>query len=286
MIQAIDQISKCLRLIKVAPRDNEFFYVEDDTNSCLIDGKMIKMLPSEYNKYSKFDEFWIHIDADNRTINFVVYNIADFITNSHKDEERGILEWNKMLIPIATFFVANLQLLCSAIATINSNTSATTSHGSNMTNDAETRFGSKTPTQYPYYKTPHDTSAWEASYKERNTIKERFEALIKENKTGAAIEFINIAINKMCDEKKFSSLDLLMFALPDTMNMPTMIAILKATAGADHLMKDRKIIFERAMKKFNSNKSTKMIEVINALAPGKEYAGIKKYSNDTDTKTN
>jgi hypothetical protein len=52
-------------------------------------------------------------------------------------------------------------------------------------------------------------------------------------------------------------------------------------------MKDRKAFFEKVKVKLHkTNRSDKTLSMLSELEPGKEYAGVVKYSNDPVEKVN
>lgn len=282
-----NDIKSWIKVINANKKRTKIFYAESD-DEFIADGKLFKMMPSEYAKYATFDEFYLHINVKNKEILFEAWNIADFDEMRRSEIESGFLDWDKMEFIVLTFLTTNItQLSFSAsIVAKHSPVNGATSHTSHNPYSHQTRTPHTPYTHIPYKPTPTYS---EVAYKEREAIREKFATLVKQNKTGLAIEHIESAIIKMCEEKKFAGLDLFISSLPiETMNVPALFSVLKASRGADHLLKERQIFFDKVRSRLvKSGKLTKMFSKLNNVAPGKEYAGVVKYTNEpTETKAN
>ena len=270
-------IKSWLKVINTNKKRSKIFYAEGD-DEFIADGKLFKMIPTEYCKYATFDEFYLHVNVKTKEILFQAWNIENFDELRRSAIESGVLDWEKMEFSVLTFITTNISKLSYT-------SSALKSHSSSSHNPVTTH--TTYPQQYsPPYKPPVSLYN-ESEYKEREAIREKFAALIKQNKTGLAIEHIESAIIKMCESKKFSGLDLFLTALPvENMNIPAMFSILKVTRGADHILRDRRSFFEKVKSRLSkTGKLNKMIGKLNAVEPGKEYAGVTKYSNEPPVET-
>jgi hypothetical protein len=270
-------IKSWLKVINTNKKRSKIFYAEGD-DEFIADGKLFKMIPTEYCKYATFDEFYLHVNVKTKEILFQAWNIENFDELRRSAIESGVLDWEKMEFSVLTFITTNISKLSYT-------SSALKSHSSSSHNPVTTH--TTYPQQYsPPYKPPVSLYN-ESEYKEREAIREKFAALIKQNKTGLAIEHIESAIIKMCESKKFSGLDLFLTALPvENMNIPAMFSILKVTRGADHILRDRRSFFEKVKSRLSkTGKLNKMISKLNAVEPGKEYAGVTKYSNEPPVET-
>src|ERR1019366_2016773 len=259
-------IKSWLKVINTNKKRSKIFYAEGD-DEFIADGKLFKMIPTEYCKYATFDEFYLHVNVKTKEILFQAWNIENFDELRRSAIESGVLDWEKMEFSVLTFITTNISKLSYT-------SSALKSHSSSSHNPVTTH--TTYPQQYsPPYKPPVSLYN-ESEYKEREAIREKFAALIKQNRTGLAIEQIESAIIKMCESKKFSGLDLFLTALPvENMNIPAMFSILKVTRGADHILRDRRSFFEKVKSRLSkTGKLNKMISKLNAVEPGKEYAGV------------
>ena len=270
-------IKSWLKVINTNKKRSKIFYAEGD-DEFIADGKLFKMIPTEYCKYATFDEFYLHVNVKTKEILFQAWNIENFDELRRSAIESGVLDWEKMEFSVLTFITTNISKLSYTSAALKNYPSS--SHNSVTTHTTY-------PQQYsPPYKSPISTYN-EGDYKEREAIREKFAALIKQNKTGLAIEHIESAIIKMCESKKFSGLDLFLTALPvENMNIPAMFSILKVTRGADHILRDRRSFFVKVKSRLSkTGKLNKMIGKLNEVEPGKEYAGVTKYSNEPPVET-
>jgi hypothetical protein len=275
-------IKAWLKVIASNKKRSKIFYAESE-DAFIADGKLFKMLPAEYSKYATFDEFYVHVNVKNKEVLYHAWNIENFDELRRSTIEDGVFEWGKVESVILSFLTTNITKLSYSASTVSQGTSA--SAGSHNSTRTHTQF----PQQYgPPYK-PSSYSYNEADYKERDAARDKFVALIKQNKTGAAVELVQETIIKLCEAKKFGSLDLFIISLPvETMNIPSMLSVLKATRGADHLLKDRRPFFVKVKERMSkSGKLNKMLYLLDEVEPGKEYAGVTKYSNEpTETKVN
>jgi len=274
-------IQNWLKVINTNKKRSKIFYAEGD-DEFMADGKLFKMIPSEYCKYATFDEFYLHINVKTKEILFQAWNIENFDELRRSTIESGVLNWEKMEFSVLTFITTNISKL--------SYTSGALKNHFPMNGSVTTH--TTYPQQQPYSHKPYvpPVSIYnDGDYKEREVIREKFTALVKQNKTGLAVELLESAITKMCENKKFSGLDLFLTALPtEYMNIPAMFSVLKVTCGADHILRDRRGFFEKVKSRLSkTGKLNKMLDKLNEVEPGKEYVGITKYSNEpTEIKAN
>jgi hypothetical protein len=274
-------IKNWLKVINTNKKRSKIFYAEGD-DEFMADGKLFKMIPSEYCKYATFDEFYLHINVKTKEILFQAWNIENFDELRRSTIESGVLNWEKMEFSVLTFITTNISKLSYTSGALKNhfpmNGSVTT----------HTTYPQQQPYSYKPYVPPVSIYN-DGDYKEREVIREKFTALVKQNKTGLAVELLESAITKMCENKKFSGLDLFLTALPtEYMNIPAMFSVLKVTCGADHILRDRRGFFEKVKSRLSkTGKLNKMLDKLNEVEPGKEYVGITKYSNEpTEIKAN
>ena len=268
-------ITSWLKVIASNKKRSKVFYIEND-DAFIADGKLLKCMPVEYAKYSAFDEFYVHVNVKEKEILYQAWNIENFDELRTSVIESGMLDWDKMEFIILTFLTANMSKLSYSVGTMNSLSSSTSSTSSTTTPYTHT------PYNHTPYK-PTTTSYFnEPDYKERESAKDKLAELLKQNKTSKAIDHVDHFVTKLCEDKKFYGLDLFISALPvDNMNVPMMFTVLKATRGADHLLKDRKTFFEKVKTRLSkTGKLSKAIAFLNELEPGKEYPGVTKYNNE------
>jgi hypothetical protein len=126
--------------------------------------------------------------------------------------------------------------------------------------------------------TPPPYSYGTSAYKEREAFYDKINLSLKENRTSQAIDQINDHITAMCKDKKFDELDyLIKMVVFDKLNIPTMLGILSATQGADHVLKERKDFYNKVKTHITKIKPSRVDLVLRNLEPGKVYENVQKY---------
>lgn len=267
------KIGNYIDFIKKYPKEVNFFAL-DVGRKFIVDGKKIKLLPTEYSKHNTKDEFYISVNPDLKKVIFYSCMIVDYTTEEKTDEELGHFEWDKVQNQILGFIVLHLSDL---------STSSTPYKDSEKINGGCGFSTSHTPANQPYppYTPPtYNNDYTSKDYKDRTAITDKLIDLLKANKTSLAIDHITTSIAGMCENKKFDSLDcLLKYIALDRLTIPAMLAILDATRGADHILKDRKEFFFKVKNHLAKVRSSKIDNLLCNMEPGKEYKNIKKYEN-------
>lgn len=273
---AHEDILKTLRLIKLHPTPTRFFYLDGDELNFIMDGKMLKLLPPEYAKLQKFHEFYLSVDPEKKTAEYYAFNVTNFITCEEAEAQDGNIPWEAIEHSIMSFLTTTIHLLTNSIQ-------------GNESKVSEDKYGSKTAgsttSQTPYYgssySSPHSTYYDQSDWKKRDAIKDKFTGYLSVGKTGMAIDYISDEIISLCEAQSFDTLNSLLWSFQmsvwESFNVPAMLAVLNATRGADHLLKDRGVFFGKVKERANKIRSAKLNEWLMALEPGKEYAGVKRY---------
>lgn len=278
-----DDIKKSLKFIKTYPKANTIFFQEHEL-SIVLDGKLLPMKSHRCQELSKFDEFYLYVDADHKAVSFLAFS-----PDTDKSEE-GTLEWESIEMSLLTFLVVNIQRLTSSVI------ASTTNRTRISDKDDDTLYGANIyATPYggmhsesgyhphkPYNHTPYTTSGYsEKDYKEREAINEQLRKLLKSQRMGQAIDFINGKMGELCDEKNFDSLNILFTSLPaEFMTVPVMVEILRSSRGADHLCTNRGVFFTKAKERIAKTRNDQAMERLMTMAPGIEYPGIAKMSRE------
>jgi hypothetical protein len=291
-----DKIIGYIDYIQKHPKELKYFSF-DEGRKFIVDGNKIKMLPTEYAKYYQKDEFYISVDPDKRKVIYYAFDVEDYTTNKHKDESLGFFEWDKVSEQIFSFLTLHLKELTTATTPYSDivekktgTTTSSSSHGSQaMSHYDARRFDSDYPTSgfsgghnhnrgFDNSRSSSSTSNWNNSYREREAFCNKVTDLCKDCKTSLAIDHINTQVKKLCEEKKFEDLDnILRWITFDKLNIPTMIALLDTTRGADHILKERKEFFGKVKTHLMKIKPARAEHILRNTEPGKEYKDVVKY---------
>jgi hypothetical protein len=278
-----EKIINYIDFIKKHPRELKYFSF-DEGRRFIVDGNKIKMLPIEYSKYYNRDEFYICVDPDQKKIIYYAFDVVNYTSNEHTNDSLGYFDWDKVSNQVYAFLTLHLKELTTSSTpyhdVVEKKGGSTSSGSQAMTRyrsdsdfpNAGRGFGERTTT------TTTSSSYSFSSYKERDAFCTKITDYLKENKTSIAIDHINNHIKKMCEEKKFDDLDyILRWITFDKLNIPTMIAFLDTTRGADHLLKERKDFYGKVKGHLMKIKPTLAGHILRNLEPGKEYKNVVKY---------
>lgn len=289
-----EKIINYIDFIKKHPRELKYFSF-DEGRKFIVDGNKIKMLPTEYAKYYNKDEFYISVDPDKQKVIYYAFDVEDYTSNKHKDEHLGYFEWDKVSEQIYAFLTLHLKELTTSSTPYTDITEkkggSTTSHGSQaMTRyQSDPRHNSDYPNMGSGFSGGRGTtpsgvysgvgsSNYSTNYREREAFCNKITDLLKEYKTSVAIDAINSHVKKMCEDKKFDDLDsILRWITFDKLNIPTMIALLDTTRGADHLLKERKDFFGKVKTHLTKINPARAEFILRNMEPGKEYKNVVKY---------
>src|ERR1700722_11027024 len=94
--------------IKKNFREQKYFAF-DTGRKFIVDGKKIKMLPTEYSKLAKKTEFYINVDPDVKKVIYYAFDLDDCSEKVKKDEMLGNFEWDKVVEQIYSFLTLHLK---------------------------------------------------------------------------------------------------------------------------------------------------------------------------------
>jgi len=230
----INKIYTFLDQIKSNPKRDVNYFFFDENKKFIVYGNKLKSLPMPWCKYYTNEEFYVHVDAINRRIQFYAFDIKDYITGERVNEATGIIEWSKEIEDIIyNFFVLNIKELSNATypySNVETNKSSKTQ---------QTAYTAPyTPPQNTYTQSDYNNHGYYGSpaYKEREAFFDKVNDLLKYNKTAQATDFVFDKLNKMIEEKKTSIIDDIFRVIAfDKLNIPVMVSILEATKNIEGL---------------------------------------------------
>ena len=249
------RILNFIELIQRKPKKDVKFFFFDKGKIFIVDGKMVKLLPLEYQKLASKDEFYLHINPEEKKIMYWAYNIKDFIEAKPIETEEGYIEWDKAENPIYNFFVTNIKKLSESSMPYSevsgTKTSSPVSGYVNKDHNAGDSFMSGSTNKGSSYSGSSNYNSsysdWNsASYKEREAFFDKLKSLIKENRTTFAIDLIDDQIGKMKAENRFDDINTIFNRIwMESLSTSTMIELLRVTAGDDGKIKERKGFYEK-----------------------------------------
>jgi hypothetical protein len=277
-----DRIINYIKLVQDKPKLGcEFFYF-DYNKRFVVSGDKLKIKPKTYQDLYLKDECYIHVDPDLRRVIYYGFDIENFITGKRINEVEGVIEWDQAVEDIIyNFFVMNIKDLSSSVVPYMDAHSDKETKKNNFSSFGSAPFGSA-PSQSGYVPPANynnQSSGFISHYREREAFTEKLFARLKANETAVAMDYIDEEVGKFLTSKKFTCVDdMLRFIAMDKLTIPAMIEILSATRGADHILKDRTLFFNKVKDYIAKVKPSKVEHLLGALAPGKEYAGVAKYA--------
>lgn len=252
-------------ILRKPKRDVKFFSFDSESGkSFIVDGSRIKLLPLEYHKYYTRDEFFIHIDPIGKNAMFYAYDIEDYSTGKHVHEDEGFFKWEDIEQNIYNFFVLHIKELTDIIAPYlevqdskPSHTQIPGSYSSMNSNNNHSGFN--------YNNQSYNTTGYGSpAYKEREAFYDKLWALLKDNKTSQAMDYIGAHITQMCADKKFEDLDSIFRLINfDKLNIPTMIGMLDCTKDSYASLKERKDFFNKVKTHITKIKPTRAASILN-----------------------
>lgn len=274
------RIINFIDLIQKKPKKDVKFFFFDAGKKFVVNGKMIKLLPMEYQKLSTKDEFYIHVNPEEKKVMYWAYDIKDYVNAQPIAQEEGYMTWEKVEDCIYNFLAINIRDLSETVAPYNEvgRTSSTTSSSSSSYSNKDHGGGfiGGGSNNYPYSggtTTTYDYSS--PSYKEREAFFTKLGDLVKEAKTAVAMDLIDEQIGKMKAEKRFDDINTLLARVYfDKLSTITMLGLLTATAGEDDKLKERKVFYGKVqehLRKINVKKD-RQAQMLKNLAPAEAPA--------------
>jgi hypothetical protein len=264
------RILKYARLVHSKPKRNGVYYLHCyDDDKFIIDGGRFKMLPDEYLKYCRFDQFYIHIEPKAKRAMYYAYDIGDFTTGKKTNEEDGYFDWDKIETAVFNFFVINIRELVEMDNPYSENAGEQVfpaQYGNRYDDNARRSNGFNTHTSH------HNptTNSWAYNpnaYKEREAFYDKMNAFLKECQTSRAIDHINDTINKMYSDEKFDDLDTVVRMLPfDKMNIPSLLSMCRVLQDKPKV-REGKHFFSKVKDHLTKLKPIKADTILRGLEP-------------------
>jgi hypothetical protein len=260
------RILSYIDLIQRKPNKDVKFFNFDDGKKFIIDGTKLKLLPFEHHHLYTKNEFYVHVNVIDKKVMYYAYDIVDYINGKKANEEEGHMKWDDLETCIYNFFVMNIKELADTVApyvdVIDKTKSYITPSKSYIT-PSTTTYPGYTGQNYNsgYYDGPHSYGS--PAYKAREAFFDKLWALLKESKTSVAMDLVNEHIGKMCEEKKFEELDILLRMITfDKLNIPTMLGLLSATSAYDKLLKARSEFFDKVKTHITKIKPSRVDDIL------------------------
>jgi hypothetical protein len=258
------RILNYIDLIKRNPKKDVKFFYFDEGSKFIVDGNRLKLLPFMYHQFYLKDEFYVHVNPIEQKVMYYAFDIGNYIEADHIKEEEGYMAWKDVEDCIYNFFVLNIKDLTGSATPymdVQEPSRTTTFSGNNANHHIHSGYNNVHTSPYGY-----GTQA----YRDREAFFDKLWPLIKENKTSKAMDLIGEHVAKMCNDKKFEELNIILSIISfDKLNVPTMLGILDATYNSDHLLKSRKDFYEKVRSHITKLKPARAGIILRNLEPGK-----------------
>jgi hypothetical protein len=261
----------------------KFFYYKSDLVCLVLANKMFD-LPIVLNRYKNHDHLFIQFDANEKTALFYAFDIREYTTGEHCNEEHGAIDWNTIENSFMRFLNMNLKELSSSSMPY-SDVAGTTGKTSTVKTESQKTYG---PTPAPMYEhvyghhrgyrryaahgqqSNYGYNFNSDTYKQRCAFTDKLEAYSKEYKTSAATEFISVEMSKLIEDKNYDVIDAIFrYVFIDKMNLLTMRAMLSSTSS---LTKSRGR--DEFLEKFKTYVNKVKPSMANGILKGIEQANV------------
>lgn len=278
-ISQFAKVKNYLDICKKNPKKDVKFFMFDEEESFIVEGVKLRLLPFKYHHLYEKDEFYVHISLKEKEIIYYAFDVGDFIKENRIKEESGFMIWSDLEDCIFNFFVLNIKEMTSSSTpyadVLEPNNikriadykdpRALSAHKPFATMPSSHRSGAHSHSSY-VSETGYGTQA----YKDREAFFDKLWPMIKESKTSRAIDFIDEHIGKMCEEKKFEELNMLIDRITfDKLNIPTMLTILSKTNETKDVLKARKEFYGKVknhITKLKPSRASMILKEIEVVA--------------------
>jgi hypothetical protein len=303
MISKLELIKNYIDYIKRKPREMKWFFLDSDKpRAFVVSGHRLKLLPLEYAKLYRNEEFFVHVNVDDQKVMYCAWD-ETFSTGAgveeHTNQSEGQMEWNKVEEIICNFLTVSMKELTTAntpfadmgklrapppYSEMGHKPQAGYGIGGGEKSDrygthsqpttyGPTHLRSHADNHYSDYYADHkpDYTYGSTEYKEREAFTNKITAYMKEGRTTIAIDTIVDTFDKLNQEKRYSMMDNIIGSLNlygwDKLNVPTMLALLRSSRVASNELKKRKEFTDKVkthLTKLRMTRAQAIVEQIEA----------------------
>jgi hypothetical protein len=253
-----------------------FFFLDEHCRMMMIDANRIVNVPFTMDFMMKKDRCWIFVDLENTLkVRVYSYNVSDESKNLFTDEAEMALPFSSLEDQILKFLSVNLPHLCEHVNP--------TLELEKLVKQDLCRSPYSTENNYrprhrvePYYQSSgshssyHDTSFnWNNEYREREDLLNPLYDLIKNFKTGNAIDYIDQKFPAVLQNKDKVSLVNSIFRMiaMEKLDVMTMLAIVRVSYGTDDLFFERKDFIKKVKQHLEKLRASRADRLFNSAKP-------------------
>lgn len=233
-----DKIKSCIDTIAKKPKLGVNYFLLLDDKKFILNGKKLKLLPMIYHNLLTREDFMVYVDPQARKVSYYAWDIEDMMEHTKCNEVEGEMEWANVEMPICSFLIQHMKELTSDPFPYKTSSIIEKSSATDDTDDYESIYS------IGGWNTNRDTKPsfdWNAASKEREAFHEKYGALLKVGRVSMAVDVISDEITRMCEEKKFESLDTILNLIDfGKLNIPLMFSFLDATKEYKDKLHNRK----------------------------------------------
>lgn len=217
-----ERIRNFLTTIKKSPkRHGVYFFFQEDEDVFIVEGERVKMLPPRWDRFNRYDEFFIRVDLKRRVVMFTAWDIKDWSTGEFENEVDDIIPWDDAEKAILSFFSREIENL----------TESPTPYSGSHRDDVYSHSRSEDYRRHSHGSswTGHNSNYYITS-KERDAFFDKVKVCFSDNRASHAVDCVNEELERLIGEKKFDEIDsILRMVQFEKLNIPVMLAFLKGT---------------------------------------------------------
>lgn len=255
-----NKILNYISLIKREPKKASFFLFDAEKKIFVVEGCMIKLLPSKYDILYKKNEFYIQFSYGEKAALYYAFDNVVFDDGdiAHANQEEGYIPWDDIEDNVYNFLALNIKELTNV---------AMPHMEADSIGKSQTTYSPPTNVRNPPAFGSTNYGLFSNNWKERDAFTDKLFEHLKNNRTTLAVDHIDSFYHKMITDQKFDDMDILFRSISfEKLNVPTMIRILTATDKANAFCKDRVLFFNKVKDHIKKLRPIK-INLLKSLEP-------------------
>lgn len=283
----LEQIKNYIDFIKNKPKETKWFFLDADKQRVfVVSGHRLKLLPLEYAKYYKNEEFFVQVNPDEKKVMYYAWDeqfVAGKGAEEHTNTSEGFMDWDKVEDSICAFLTHNLKDLTTSstpFADMDKKPAPYSEMGKVPTSEPLSTYRRDTNVSsikdwrdngsgYSYYKPDYGYNS--AEYKEKDAFVNTLTSYIKEGKTTTAIDFISTKFDQLNTDKRFDMIDSILTSISfsfDKLNIQMMITLLRKTREAEPELKRRKEFTEKVKTHLTKISAVRAAHIVDEIEAG------------------
>jgi hypothetical protein len=253
MASKYESILRYCKVITSKPNfKTNFFFLDEHCRMMMINAAKLPTVPFVIDHLMKQDEVWIFVDLEKTEhIRVFSYDVVNAEKNIFTNEKEMVLIFSILEDHILNFLIANIQFLCEhtnpvlEVEKLSTQDLCRTPYRSkDVENYRERQRGSYPAagsSSYPYTNYNYNNSWSHMDFKEREDILNPLYDLVKNYRTGQAIDYIDQKFPDLFKQDKASLINsIFRLVVLEKLDVSTMLALVRVSHGLDEKFYDRK----------------------------------------------